>query len=456
MNYVAQAIRSARDEACGTITMESILSDLDNQDRVIGQITEDQETMTVLAEGLTKIAVSAESVSPGDYVTQNALRLSAVEHLRVAGMDDAEAQAVFPSLEAVDHKTGWERFKVFIDKLWDFIVKAAKQIFSVVDGILKKSSVAEKMAMTRMRLLREEFEKRKAGLSVSPTIQLRPAHAYLLSPTGELQGMVGLRANIDNFRKSRDAMQAKLPVLLDKVTEDLVKACNQLNVTNPDDAVVSATIENNSTAILNAVRPMFPEVLARELGAVDYKLPLIFDRVIEINNPSVDDFDLDSDEGAGQYIAQLGTEVVQVKVPGVDVEKLGTFPAMRIQEIEETFKLCRQLLDEGHSTDQRRQWYRTRRQAFDLDRGLSAMLRGILKRQGLSLEARATLKMALNAKAAAGRWVSAPYVQINAVNVRVVQSLLTLIQSQLQNLEVEGGSSDITTSATTTEKRSKV
>lgn len=435
MNRVAQMIQKATDTAYTSVSMESIASDIDTHSEGVFELSMEQETLTTLADTLGTIVVSAESLAEDDVRGHSAMRAQATACLKLAGLKEADVANILPSMEADGVRTGWERFKAFLRKLWDFIVTAAKKIYDVVDKVLKSSSVAEKMAMAQLREVRRELAARRNGLSVSATIPLRPAHRYLLSPEGELVGMAGLRTNIKRYQAQRDVMQKKLPALIERVCENLHNATDKLNVLG-DDAVVSASVEANMETVLAAVRPMFPAYLAKELGAVDFKIPLIYDRAIEINNPDTSEYDLETPQGAGQYVAKLGTDVVQLDLP-VDLEKLGTFPALRIVEIEEILKLCADLLEASQSTDQRRQWNRITRHTRALGIDLTAVINTVLKRENLTREAQTGLRLILSAKQAAVKWSAAPYAQVNAVNVRVVQSLLHLASDQLKNYEIK-------------------
>lgn len=441
MNHFAQAVQKATELAYSEVAMESHLEGMSADDQSYMEIVDDQEDMVALVDGLGKIAVSAESVAPDDYVMQNALRLSALEHLRVAGMDDAEAQRIFPSLEADGDgnvgRAAWERFKDFLRRLWDFIVKAVRKIYEVVDALLKKSSVAEKMAIVQLRQLRRDLQDKKSAMSVAPTIQLRPAHRYLFSTQGQLTNMVDLTKNINEFRTARNKVQKDLPVVLDKLTQGLIDCVDRLQVTNADDAVVSKSVEDNMESLLATVRPMFPHYLAQTLGAKDFRVPLIFDRAVEIHNPDLNEYDIETPEGAGQYIAKLGMSVVQDEITSVNLEALGTFPAMRINEIEEALKLAAALMDENQSTDQRRVWERLARKAKILDATISSIVTTVLKRPNLSPAARDGLRVILAAKQASAKWAAMPYVQLNGVNVRVVQSLLAMVRDQLANYDHE-------------------
>ena len=439
MKHFALAVQQASDQAYGQVAMESMVEGIDQDDSSFLAEIEDQDTMLALADGLGKVAVSAESVSPTDYLTQNALRLCALEHLKVAGMSDDEAQKIFPSFESEGKSTpskAWEKFKAFLQRLWDLIVKAAKKIYEVVDSLLKKSSVAEKMAHVQLRELRGAMHARKGALTIAPTIPLTPAHRYLFTQEGPVKNLPHLLRNIDTFRAARGKIQVELPQVLDKMLTDLMAAVDKLNVTHEDDAVVSESVMNTMPEILEAVRPMFPHYLARQLGAKNYRIPLIYDRSVVIQMDSADNYDLDTPEGAGQYIAQLGLSISQDEVPNVNLDKLPSFPALTMTEIDGLFKITTKLLEENQSTDQRRQWSRLETKSKAYASVLDGIVKVVLKRPNLKQEARTGLRVILAAMQASTKWIAAPYVQLNAVNVRVVQSLLAMARDQLKNYDV--------------------
>lgn len=440
MNHVALTVKKAVAGALGEASMENFTASLEAYQDDIDAITEDQEIYSALAEGLESIVVSAESISERDHIAHRALRLSAIEQMKVAGLSASEATALFPSLESDQDgkpssiRAGWERFKAFLLKLWNFIKKAAEKIFEVVKELLRKSSVAEKMAIRQLRGLQSAFNEVKNGLSIKPHIPLRPGHRYLLSSEGKLVGLQGLRANVTHYQAQRDKMQVVLPKMIDDMCDRLTDVIDQLNVTQSDE-VTSASIEEHTNAILEIVRPMFPAYLAKTLGAQDYKLPLIFDRAVEISNPKADDFDLDTAEGAGLYIGQLGTSISHSEV-AVDFEKMDPFPALNQREIQELFKVAKSLIDESQSSKQALAWAKTAQRVKNLRMDINSIVNVVLKREGLTKEARTTLRLILSTQQAAARWAAAPYVQINAVNIRVVQSLIAMLNDQIRNYEL--------------------
>lgn len=436
MKPLALALQQARDHAFGEVALESIAEELGNFDRSYEDVVEEQETMTALADGLGKIVVSAEALSDDDHVAHRGLYLAALEHLQVAGVSMEEAQEILPAPEKSAARRGWERFKEFLRKLWKFIVEAAKRIFQVVDGLLKKSSVAEQMAFAQLRRLRLAANEKKAGLSVEPVLPLRPAHRYFFTPDGVPKNFTELQRNVAAFKEARNRIQNTLPQVIDQMIENLTSAVNALNVTHEDDAVVSASITQNLPAIIKAFEPMYPENLAVALGATNMQIPLVFDRMIELHVPDETVLNADAPEDVAHYISQLGLSVGQVEVKSVDLEKLGTFPAMRHDEIQQLLRLATSLLEENQSTDQTRAWKLLQTKIKVFNKVLDKVVNVILKRRsGLTPEARIGLRLTLTAMQAIARWAAAPYVQLNAVNVRVCQSVLAMAQDQLNNYD---------------------
>ena len=56
-----------------------------------------------------------------DVRGHSAMRAQATACLKLAGLKEADVANILPSMEADGVRTGWERFKAFLRKLWDFL-----------------------------------------------------------------------------------------------------------------------------------------------------------------------------------------------------------------------------------------------------------------------------------------------------------------------------------------------
>lgn len=436
MSRLAHAVRSASDDALLNVSLESMAAEMGDTTVSMEQHAEDLETMLTLVHGLEGVVVSVESVGDAPLSYQRHARTQALGFLTMSGLSASEADTIFPSLEAEQPSTAWEKFKAFIARLWKFITEAAKRLFLYVRSLLDKSSIAEKAAMSQLRKLRKELAGITGALTRDPTIKLRPAHRYLFNQEGALSSLADVEQNVNAFIKGRNAVQKTLPDVIAKVAQDLVNAVDALSL-HGNAAQVTASIEKNLPALRDAVSPMFPEALASKLGAQDYVIPLIHDREVQISRPVEGHDAAITDEQLASRISQFGIDVSQIQVPSVGGDDLGTFPALRVVEIAKLIKLAETLIDEGYSADQRRTWNKidglVRGLAFSVD----GVLKTVIKMEELDPAARDALKLILNARHAAAKWASAPYMQLNAVNVRVVNSVLALVADQIQNYELQ-------------------
>lgn len=435
MNRVALAIRTASEDALCKASLEALASDMIATNVSMEQQVEDLDDMIQLAQGLESVVVSVESFGEVSLSQQRLAREQALSYLTISGLSFSEAVEIFPSLESEGGTSAWEKFKAFLVKLWNFITEAAKKIFEYVTKVIKKSSLAEKAAMMQLRHLRMELNKQRNGLTQESTIKLRPAHRYIFNLENKVQGLSGLQKNIDTYQLGLNAIQKELPAVIDAVSDAMVKAVDNLSLTGTDQEI-SISVEKNVSAIFDAVKPMFPEALARALGAHGQDIPLIYDRAIHIKQPLAQRDSLITEDQVKEHLAQFGIDVVQVYVPAFDPDDMGTFPALRIVELERILKMAEKLIDEGHSADQQRHWSVTSRKVMVLASKVDTVVKNVLKKKDLSEASRTALKVVLNARHAMSRWAAAPYMQINAVNVRVVNSMLSLVSDQLKNYEL--------------------
>jgi hypothetical protein len=446
MNRLALAVRSASEDALSQVSLESLADGIQNQNVSLEQEWTYFDDLLTLATGLENAVVSVESIEQPSITQYRLAREQAITFLKMSGVPDREVVDIFPSLEADNPKSGWERFKAFLVKLWNFIVEAAKKLYEFIDKILKKSSLAEKAAMMQLRALRSELSQRRNGLTKETTIPFQPGHRYLtecqmgqrsqLSSTDAVLDLPAIVRNIQTFKDNRDAFQDKMPQVVNEVIENLIKAIDALALGGTDEQI-SASVIAHGDNIKQAVAPMFPAGLKSALGFPDYTIPLIYDRVLTINDPAPgEDISQMTTGQIKDYISQLGLNVEQIETPA-DLPQMAVFPAMRINEIEQLLKIAESLINEGHSTDQQRKWKRLKTLSMSLGMDIDGVIKTVLKKQGLESEAQSILTLALNARHAMTKWISAPFMQINTVNIRVVESLLKLASMQIQNYELK-------------------
>lgn len=453
-NRLAHAVRAATKDAMLNVSLESLAMEMAAEEVSMERHIEDLTTLTAMATSLDNVVVTFESLENPTPAQHTFAREQALSILTMSGLSSGEANEMFPSMEAEGESSAWEKFKAFIKRVWDFIVEAAKRVYEFVTKVLKQSSLAEKAAMSKLRLLRAELRKVKAGVTIEPQVKLRPVHRYMLDQQSKVVNVAGMKHNIDAFIKGRDAVQDALPKVIRKVCESMVEAVDELALKGTDEQI-SASIEKNGNALREAASPMFPEALARALGFHTQTIPLIYDRVVTINQPVAVRDELITDEQVAAHISQFGITVDQIQVPALDAENMGTFPALRVSEIEELLKLAERLIDTGHSADQKNQWDQLERMVKTLNMMVNGVIIAVLKKQNLAPAARLQMKMVLNASRAANNWVAAPFMQLNTINVRVVDSVLALAEDQIKNYELTDSMQDRTDKAAEERKKSE-
>lgn len=441
MNRLALAVKAAADEALSKVSLESIADDMDQTTASFDQQINDINDLMSLSRSLESIVISFEAFESPSIHQQNMLRSTAVGVLANAQMSPAEIRDIFPSLEA-EGSSAWQKFKDFIARLWKFICDAAVKIYNKIDQVLKESNLAEKLAMQRNRNARIALDKIRDGLTIKTKIKLRPAHRYLFAPdASELGSLAQIKSTVDTFRQTRDAIERKLPDIIIKTAEDIYEIVDALALVGTD-AEISASIESKSEALLSAVRPMFPGELQNALGLNSSLVPLIYDRAVQVNGPEDTDYQTMDEAQLRSYVSHFGLTITQVDHPRGEGDELGEFPALRQSEIRDLIALAGLLVDETHSADQKRRWRKVTSISKLMNQGVTDLLKTILRKDGLTVKARTTIQTVLAARHAISSWVQAPFVQVNTVNVRVVNSLLALAEDQIKNFEVQDKEED--------------
>ncbi len=451
MKRLSVAIMSAHRAAGLNVSFEARLDEVIDQTVSLEAQMDEIDEMTQLASGLESLVASVESIDTPSYRQLELGRSQAHSLLRMSGLSNADCNDIFPSLEADAPQSGWEKFKAFLWKLWEMIKAAAMKIYNFIDNVLKSSTVAEKAAILRLRDLRRRLRENRNGLTRQAKVALRPAHAYLIgskTPNGQLTLSVpasieDVNTNIAQWIRSRDVIQDRLPTLLKRAAEDLRKAVDSLAL-NGTDEEVTASISRNADSIYDAIDPLVGGHLKTglnlgEAGSYDM-CPLIFDRVLRFNGVSDADegreYEDLSDTDREALLASYGVTVEQDDVadPLEGGDKF--IGAKGAAAVEALLKTAEKLIDEGHSADQTRKWNSLRRELTLYGGAITAVLKGVLKRENLGQDERKVIVFALHANRAMARWASAPYAQINTLNLRVVNSVLALADDFIKNLDV--------------------
>lgn len=450
MKRITVAMIAAQSAAVHRVSLESHLEQLDINTASLESQLEEIDNLTQLATGLESVVASLESHSEPSLNQHRLARRQVVSFLSMSGLSSEDIRDIIPSLEAANAKSGWEKFKAFLLKLWELIKAAAIKIYTFIDNVLKSSTVAEKAAILRLRDLRKRIGVRGSSMSVKAKLPLRPAHGYLCT-VGHASGSAeviypknyadAVRA-VTVWKRGRDVIQTKLPEVLKRVSKDLKAAIDALALKGTDEEVTQS-IRNNRDKIYDAIDPMFGGNLKTHLGLGVYiekdMFPLIFDRILRFHGVS------DANEGREYEELSSGDRDALLASYGVSVEQLDLgdafkddrfFEAMTPANITALLATCESLIDSGHSADQARSWSRLRGNLTVYGGAVEAVLKSVLKRENLGQDERSVITFALHASRAMAKWAAAPYAQINTVNLRVVNSLLAMAEDQIKNLDV--------------------
>ncbi|WJJ54914.1 hypothetical protein [Xanthomonas phage RTH11] len=427
MSRLSQKLHVVHQAAVARVSMESLLQDLDTDTVSLEQQLDEISSLTRLANGLGDVVLSLEAISEPTYDHHHSARMDAVDLLKASGLNGREAANLFPSLEADNPSSGWEKFKAFLKRLWDMVVDGAKKLLALIDNIFKKSTLAEKAAMNRIRQLNVELAKRKDMITRLAQIKLRASHRYVLSnETASPLTYQAVSANITHFKKARDAA---LKVLPDQVIESgraLGKAIDAINVRVAGSVTAGGTntptYTIDSEAMVAAVAPMEGTKLASKLGFDEGVLELIFDRQLVVN------------EGQGA----LDTDSYGISLkqnPGVKTDLFDSLEAsaFSIADITRTLALAADLIDSGHSADLQRKFGRTKLLSKAMSEVASETLNKVLKLKDLAVDERKAVTFVLRINQSLPQWASVAYGQLNTLNVHVVDSLLDLAADQIKN-----------------------
>lgn len=438
MTRLAQALKHASEDVLNYVGLESLASQIETSQVSMETHMDDLNQLIDLADGLQSIVVTVESMDEPTLAQQNALRGLALTQLTQTGLTVTEATNIFPSLEAEKSSSGWEKFKAFILRLWEVIVKAAKVVYDFVSKALKQNSVAEAAAIVKIRQLRSASRNMRGAISVKKAVPLRPAHRYFFTPQGEVTDVLHLRASVQEYIKVRDNVQKKLPETILKVMTDLMTVVGEFALSG-DDAQISASIESKGPKLMDAIAPMFPDNLARSFGIPVAKgVPLIYDRVVRVDGEQADYANMNTDE-IKNAVRTFGISVAQVDHPVDENTQMGEFRMTTINEVSELLDLAAGLIDSTHSADMEKQWRRLKTAAASMTLDVGSVLRVLLDKRELSPEARSIIALATACRHAVNRWVSSPFGQFDTVNIRVVNAVLAMAEDQIKNYEIEDG-----------------
>jgi len=472
MKRLGFAIMAAHNNAATRVSFESHVDELNDLNVSLEAQLQEIDDLTQLASGLEGVVTSFESIDRPTYQHHLNARSQALSLLRMSGLSASESRQLVPSMEAGEASSGWQKFKAFLLKLWEMVKVAAKKVYAFIDNILKSSTVAEKAAILKLRVLRQKLAARSGSMSVKATVPLRSAHGYIVGSTFKGQDLTlmipqsveDVNATVAEWKKGRSIIQTKLPATLKQVSKDLKAAIDGLALTGTDEEV-STSIINSRDVIHDAIDPMFGGYLKTHLGlgvpgAFDM-YPLVYDRVLKFHGVSDAsegrEYDNLSAADREALLSEYGVSVEQIDLE--DIAKEGvSISAASTRDIDSLLKSAQLLLDEGYSSDQSRSWNSLKRNLDFYGAAVEGVLKAVLKRENLDQDARNLITFALHARRALLKWASAPYAQINTLNVRVVESLLALCSDFITNLdesEVEKRERDVAEKKTKKDDKDK-
>lgn len=452
MSHLAQMVRRASNAVAERVSMEELLEAATNDNVSMEQLFDEQEQLLALHDGLTATVISFEGLSePTDHDYQN-VRAQIGSQLRMVGMSAGDAAEIVPSME--DRSSAWENFKAFLERLWKMITELAKKVWAFITTALKRSTEGEKLAMARLNfLLKRGLPLARDGMSVNPTIQLTPAHLYLFAPPSMevaqgpnrgadkvttiwrraplLADAEQMVANVAAFVKARDAFEISYVNHIHAQVDKVIAALKQGNSISTND--LTGTVAIQST-IADAVRELSPDAMVRAMGGAKNPIPLVYDRALLVEGTPAMAVRWDNPAAVTEYMNSLGVDVVQVNTH-IDPEKLGTFPAMRWRELATAVNRAINLIDTAHSADQRKRWNQLQDRIELLESHTSAM-RAVAKRlDNVEPNIALIFEMAFRFYQNALKWATAPYRKMGALNIMVVNSLIAMVQSQLNNYQ---------------------
>lgn len=452
MSHLAQMVRRASQAVGQRVSMEELLEAATADNVSMEQLFDEQEQLLALHDGLSATVVSFESLTDPTDHEYRSVRTQIGSQLRMVGMSPVDAAEIVPSME--DRSSAWENFKAFLERLWKMIVELAKKVWAFITTALKRSTEGEKLAMARLNfLLKSGLPLARDGMTVNQTIQLTPAHLYLFAPPSMevaqgpnrgadkvstvwrrapmLADADQLVANVAAFVKARDAFEVGYVDHVHAQVDKVIAALKQGNSVTTGDLTGTVAIQS---AIADAVRELSPEAMVRAMGGAKNPIPLMFDRALLVEGMPAMTVRWDDPAQINEYMNSLGVDVVQINTK-VDPEKLGTFPAMRWRELTNAVNRAINLIDTNHSADQRKRWNRLQDRIELLESHTNAM-RAIAKRQD-NVEPNIALifEMSFRFYQNALKWATAPYRKMGVVNIMVVNSLIAMVQSQLENYQ---------------------
>ncbi|QVD49182.1 hypothetical protein LUCX_112 [Xanthomonas phage vB_XciM_LucasX] len=419
---LANAIKLASEDALATVSLESIEHNLAESTVSLEQHLEDLEGLQLVAAGLESVVVSFESIDSPSAQQFETHRTQAATYLQLSGLSAEEARSVLPSMEAAG--SGWESFKAFLVRLWEMVKAALTKTLTLIMQLLRRSTTGEKVAMGRLRLAQTAMAKLSASLTIKPVVTLNQTHRYLCSETQIPKTLQEVMGNLRTYKTNRDLVLREMPNVMAKVVDDLTHALDRLALGGTVEQV-SASVVAVGPDMLKALEPLRPGPMGQKLGVVNGHLSLAYDRAVEVAGV---------ENGDEVNLSSLGVRVTQLTLdmPEIDGQD---FPALRVAELKELHRMAVDLIDTASQAEA--QLARVVNKVSIKARGLDfdAIIKSVLRKEGLSVEAQTVLKQVLHLRQAMPRWVVIPAAQICSINILVVNAIISMINTQVENYQ---------------------
>lgn len=428
MSTLARHIRTAVSQRYAGLSMESAMADFEGRAVTLEHLMEDIASMESLCSGLVA-SMSLMDNAPAE--THGVIREQVVSMLSVAGMDDISE--LVPSLESTE-PGAWDRFKAFVLRLWNTIVEMYDRVSKFISDLLRRSTIAEKVAIAKVKDLRKKVATRaRHGITVKAELPARVNQAPLFDRTNQFSGAAEAVSVIGQYQKTRDALQRRyVGVLLDALADVELKT-NLKNV--PKEEQVAA-VQAAHAAAAKAVLKVDPAIVRKILNTNPKgRLPLYYDRELAVMGPDLSAFKGAAPADVMDMISQIGVQVIQVPVPELNTSAMPVIRALRPEELARLLNACETLLDVNHSSEVMKDWEKIEDRLSSLKKTSerTAEYVATLDQNTLIPGFRETLTDLIRFSTFGLRWAAAPYQQMTSLNTRLVNAVLSLVEQHVSN-----------------------
>jgi len=422
---------------------------MENHLREVGDLTESYSL-------LNGVVLSVESIeTPTNVHFQNA-------HQMVATIVDRHSLSMeslgLDGLGLEQEKSGaWAKFVAFIKNLLKIIGEMLKKAKDFLAKFFTALSLEEKIAIAKLGEATKKLKTVRHGMSMEAHVEGRPGHHFAVpfdasASTGSAFKGLGvsgggtptisfadLLSHLKTFDSKMEGLHNDIGANAQQLISELREMIDRLCAEGVDPAKAATAVSEVQSQLENFYETFRDGVLTSQFESLvkeDGTLPLAFDRSLLVTPKHK----RSADDGAFTPNVALSSYRV-IQIPR---EKLG-FPAsfrweaFNPAEVDQLIALTKTMLDDALSSNVKTQWKKNIDGLAVLMSQTNASYVRMLDQESIPAEVRSLAGRLLNCAKDLHRLAVMPHSDLVSVNMRVVNSLIELINDSLSNLEMSDG-----------------